>query len=115
MDTACYDGPLARIFQYVERGTVRFFYHHWWDCSDDRKSNAWLIVPVSTVQLLKYVSDTITICDLIRNPEGGTVNIMRIDEEGRMDVTSPMHPSELDQSLMPDDDCLCGLKRNVED
>jgi hypothetical protein len=114
IDTAFYDKPLSSIFQYVENGAVRYFYHHWWNCTENRKKNQWLVVPVSAKQIFQYVADMVSIRDLVNNPEGGNVYLMWIDEEAGVEIAPPFPPSDLDQANMPDEDCFCGMRRDYE-
>ena len=98
-DLIYFEGPL--LSHYVSsKGDDYLFY--WVD--RDNRDNRWLVLRVSLANLQKYISQVITLRELIENPNDGYLYMVDVNNDVNYHDVKLVQPSALPAEYLPEKD-----------
>lgn len=95
-DLTYYDGPLLSLF----RDATNQAYIFYW-CDSDDTCNRWLVFQVSAQQLTGYLSQNMTLHEIITQPQDGQTFVVDIDGQGNHASVVLANPQALPDGYKP--------------
>lgn len=95
-DLTYYDGPLLSLF----RDTENQGYFYYW-CDADETYNRWLVLPITELQLARYIKQTLPLDEILIHPVGGELYVVGIDGQGKHSSVLLTHPEQLPVDYFP--------------
>ncbi|MBF0476826.1 MAG: hypothetical protein HQK59_13560, partial [Deltaproteobacteria bacterium] len=104
------DGPLLSLLKNDHNETYVMFW-----CDADEQANRWLIFRITNHQLVRYLTQEVTLLHLLLNPPDGFLYLTDIDADSNYTSVSFVLPSALPEIYLPPEESYYDVGSQLSD